>query len=279
MVISRMHNGLGNQMFQYAHAMSVAKKFNLELKLDLSWFLLNEEEERPFRLSEFEGFRWTQATEGELAFFDSRKGKLLNWWNKFLVRRWLKPIDKVCLGSPRLRFYQGERFFKGFESSVIGCFRFPPLQSEAGRRTAALIRRQPEAVALHVRRGDYLWNRNKSNIVTSAYYIKAMEFLGTKVLNPSYFVFSDDILFCKNFFHGENIYFVEGCASEIEEMHLMTLCHHSIIANSTFSWWGAWLGDNKRFVVAPYKWYSKERRNAQSRRDGLFPSAWHLLRF
>ena len=123
---------MGNQMFQYAHAMSVAKKFDLELKLDLSWFLRRKETERSFRLSEFKDFRYTQATESELAFLRSLKGRALNQWNLFLTGKQRKPIYDLYLSG----YYIGERWFKEYSSSVRGCFKFPPLQSEASRRTA-----------------------------------------------------------------------------------------------------------------------------------------------
>ncbi len=273
-VISTIHEGLGNQMFQYAHALSVAEKFNLELRLNLRWFSYSREVERPFWLSAFEGFRYKQATESELAFVYSLKGSLLNRCNQFLMRKQRKPIYKICLAL----HYLGERYFRGFSSSVRDCFKFPPLQTEAGRRTAELIRGGRASVALHVRRGDYLVRPDK-NIVTAAYYKKAMELVEARVAKPCYFVFSDDLPYCKNLFQGNNVSFVEGCASEIEEMHLMTLCNHSIIANSTFSWWGAWLGDDKELVVSPSRWLNNERRNEKFRRDGMFPDAWQRLEF
>ena len=104
-------------------------------------------------------------------------------------------------------------------------------------------------------------------------------FVETRVLNPRYFVFSDDIPFCKSFFQGKDVHFVEGCASEMEEMQLMSLCDHSIIANSTFSWWGAWLGVDKKLVVVPHRWFNDEKRNERMKRDGVFPDAWHVLEF
>ena len=141
-----------------------------------------------------------------------------------------------------------------------------------------LIRGEPESVAVHVRRRDYLQSK-KHHIVTPAYYKEAMEFLGSRVLKPRYFVFSDDISYCRHLFQGKNLHFVEGCTSEVEEMHLMTLCDHSIITNSTFSWWGAWLGGDKRVVVAPCKWHNDKKYNAELKRDGLFPETWQPLKF
>ena len=268
-VISKIHGGLGNQMFQYAHAMSVAKKHDLDLKLT------REEIRRSFRLSEFEGFRYTWATERELVPFRSRTGRALNRPNHLLIKKHRRPIYNLYLSD----YYIGERFFKEYSSSVRGCFKFPPLQSEASRRTAALIRGEPDAVAVHVRRGDYVQNEKYIGVVTPAYYKEAMEFFGSRVLKPRYFVFSDDLSYCKHLFRGKDVCFVEGCASEIEEMHLMSLCDHSILANSTFSWWGAWLGDDKKFVVFPYKWTNSERRNAELQRDGLFLDTWWPLKF
>ena len=157
-VIVKINGGLGNQMFQYAHALSVAKKFDLELKLDLSWFFLLPEKKqsmgthRIFKLNEFKGFRFTQATEREVVFLRSCMGKALGRWNRFLMRKQRRPIYRLYL----VDYYIGWRFFRDFSSSVRDCFQFPPLQTEAGRRMAALIRGEPASVALHVRCGDYL---------------------------------------------------------------------------------------------------------------------------
>ena len=277
-VIVKISGGLGNQMFRYARALSFAKEFDLELKLDLGWFFLppgSRKVPRDFNLNEFQGVIRAQATEREVAFLDSRMGRALGRWNRFLMRKQRRPIYRLYLDGN----YKGERFFKDFSSSVRDCFKFPPLQSEAGRRTAALIRGELPSVALHVRRGDYLRFIRFNILVKTAYYAKAMEFVETRVPSPRYFVFSDDIPFCKSFFQGKDVHFVEGCASDIEEMQLMSLCEYSITANSTFSWWGAWLGVDKKLVVAPRKWYNDENLNEQVKRDGVFPDAWHVLEF
>lgn len=106
-----------------------------------------------------------------------------------------------------------------------------------------------EPVSIHVRRGDYAGNSFYTDLTQTDYYEKAIaEFPGRKFV-----VFSDDIEFCKQYFKGRGFYFSEG-NTELEDMNLMSRCNGHIIANSTFSWWGAWLGKGK--TVAPKQWYA-----------------------
>ncbi len=106
-----------------------------------------------------------------------------------------------------------------------------------------------EPVSIHVRRGDYVGNSFYVDLIENGYYARAMdEFLDRKFL-----VFSDDIEFCKTYFKGSGFYFSEG-NDELEDMNLMMRCNGHIVANSSFSWWAAYLGKGK--TVAPKDWYT-----------------------
>ena len=133
-------------------------------------------------------------------------------------------------------------------------------------------------VSIHVRRGDYLTGENPQiygEICTPDYYNKAVKLMNNTVENPHYLIFSDDIIWVKENITIENMHIIEinrGKDSYLD-MYLMSKCHHNIIANSTFGWWGAYLNKNpNKIVVAPAKWYKSKHEQ-----PNIFPSNWVRL--
>lgn len=131
-----------------------------------------------------------------------------------------------------------------------------------------------ESVSLHIRRGDYLTAENSifQNICTPTYYKNAVSYMNSNVVNPYYFIFSNDIEWCKNNLNLDNITFVDWNigVNSYKDMQLMSLCKHNIIANSSFSWWGAWLNNNPNKVVCvPKRWY-----NNKATVYGECPDSW-----
>lgn len=127
-----------------------------------------------------------------------------------------------------------------------------------------------EAVtAIHVRRGDYLKNPQYYSICSMPYFNKAIEYIGR---DKKYLVISDDIVWCKKHFIGENFNFVEG-EDPIVDLYLQSLCTNNIISNSSFSWWGAWLNDNPtKIVVTPKQWFGKYHEHLST--ADLIPEKW-----
>jgi hypothetical protein len=133
------------------------------------------------------------------------------------------------------------------------------------------------SVSLHVRRGDYLINpRAKQLLVVcdAEYYLKSVEIMSSKVERPHFYIFSDDIKWAKEniimpfktTFVGEN-----GPRKSYEDLRLMSLCKHNIIANSSFSWWGAWLNENpNKIVIAPKQWFRSSEKDTKD----LIPESW-----
>ena len=137
-------------------------------------------------------------------------------------------------------------------------------------------------MAVHVRRGDYVLPKyekqyGKTNL---GYYAQAAEYVSSKISNPHFFIFSDDIAWCK-----ENLKFSAAGATTTYvdsrsagpkasyHLHLQTLCKHNIVANSSFSWWGAWLNQNPgKIVIAPKQWHVGERPG-----DAVVPDCWIRL--
>src|SRR3989344_4984067 len=130
------------------------------------------------------------------------------------------------------------------------------------------------SVSVHIRRGDYVTNANTNQfhgLCSLDYYNKAVSFISSKQNEMELFVFSDDIEWCKeNLKYDFPIHFVETNDAH-SDMYLMSLCKHNIIANSSFSWWGAWLNDNfQKIVVAPSQWIADASVNTQD----LIPKGW-----
>ena len=114
-----------------------------------------------------------------------------------------------------------------------------------------------ESVSLHVRRGDYLNEPMFNGICDVKYYDLAMQKIKHMVDSPVWFIFSNDISWCRKHFTQENVIFVDNNSGEnsYRDMQLMSLCKHHIIANSSFSWWGAWLGEQQDAItIAPRRW-------------------------
>lgn len=138
------------------------------------------------------------------------------------------------------------------------------------------IRSRPLPVSLHIRRGDYLHPSNFDNfgVCDISYYERAMQAVGSRWGNAHYFVFSDDTTWAKSNIQSDagNVTFVDcgDTTPDYTEMYLMTLCKAHIIANSTFSFWGAYLSNANLLTVYPKKWYS----NKHWTRPNIFPHNW-----
>ena len=115
--------------------------------------------------------------------------------------------------------------------------------------------KKTNSVSLHVRRGDYL-NLKNIGVLDVDYYTKAVEYIRKNVENPTFYIFSDDLEWCKNSLGFlDDFIFVDRTQTEIGDLKLMSFCRHNIIANSSFSWWSAWLNQNpKKIVIAPKGW-------------------------
>ncbi len=154
--------------------------------------------------------------------------------------------------------WQSEKYFQGIAGEVRQKFQFTKTRQPTwrGRVYEEMLRVAPVSVAIHVRRGDYESypeTRKHHGLLSLAYYKNAMKYIEDKVGPVHYFVFSDDRQWCEANMPGMTI--VTG-TDKYDDLYLMSLCRHSITANSALSWWGAWLGDDKpgRVVVAPKRW-------------------------
>ncbi|RZK18576.1 MAG: alpha-1,2-fucosyltransferase [Flavobacterium sp.] len=156
-------------------------------------------------------------------------------------------------------YFQNPEIFSHVRSALLEKFKFPPLPTSLFSLGENIKR--TNSVSIHVRRGDYLHpaNRDYHGVLNVSYYERATKHIAENVANPFYFIFSDDIDWCKeNLFVGGNCEFVSNkTAPSWIDMALMSQCKHHIIANSSYSWWGAWLStNNDKLVIAPRSWFA-----------------------
>lgn len=271
MIIARIRGGLGNQLFQYAAARALAWKKGEQLKLDLYTYD-TKGQSRSFGLDRFN-------IDAEIA---SRKEIHQFTGSNFLTRLINKQENYLrcpgVLAQPHYHFYedffqvptpvylsgywQSEKYFREFESQVRSQFTLKDSLSTSSSRWKEMIQKG-SSVAVHLRRGDYSSRSNYSSFFGTLpieYYERAINAIRNKINDPKFFIFSDDINWCKqNFtFLRTDAEFVlhDEAVHATEDLILMSLCAHQIIANSTFSWWSAWLNYSKSKVVfAPSKWF------------------------
>ncbi len=286
MIIVNIKGGLGNQMFQYALGKHLTLKNNDELKLDTdSLSRANEIGNiyRPFALEAF-NIKKEIATTEEILPLKYPHGILSKGWRWFsfkILRRFnvlFNPSVLNWTGNIYLDgFWQSPNYFEDIRDVLLKEFTLTaPLSSETA--DFAKIISEGSAVSIHVRRGDYATNARvmkEFGVCSTEYYQKAMEKIETAIDSPTYFVFSDDIEWVKeNLPVGESAVYIQGIRiTDTEEMVLMSKCKHNIIANSSFSWWGAWLNQNPdKIVVAPTPWFE-----TQPYDKDLIPKSWTQL--
>lgn len=293
MIVVKLMGGLGNQMFQYAAARSLALRHGVPLKLDLS-FLESDQVGYTRRAYNLDHFCLTseKAASGEICDVTSR-GKLaffgtvgrffqnkIEWNKKYCEKSFhfdpqlLSQPDNVYLEG----YWQSERYFIDVSDIIRKDFTVENLLTDKNLELADEIH-GVNSVSLHVRRGDYVINEKNRAFhggCSLGYYRNAEEMVEQTIIDPHFFVFSDDPRWV-----ADNLklrhparYISHNGSMAHEDLRLMSFCRHHIIANSTFSWWGAWLsaGTNK-LVIAPDHWFSDPSINTVD----LIPSGWLRL--
>ena len=259
MKVLYFNGGLGNQMFQYAFYLGEKKKH------DGIWVF-----DRYGSRGHHQGF------ELERVFGLCKFKKLHNSILRLLMR---KRFEQVFINEtdgayfqelPRVTglrkvyiyrgFWQSEKYFLNVESNVRRAFQFDKskLNEQSAKLSAQIARGNNNYISVHIRRGDYMDDPDRQ-VCTLEYYKNAMSYLKKRVNKPCFIVFSDDISWCKEQFGSANdlMLYVDwnNKLDSWQDMYLMSKCKHHIIANSSFSWWGAWLDDNEsKIVICPQRW-------------------------
>jgi hypothetical protein len=292
MIICNIQGGLGNQMFQYAMGRSIALERNFKVKFCIDG-ILQYKSHNGFELPRVFGVDIPLASPGELI-------KVLNFGRShpFLRRALATEKFKVFRGSRYQLdsesgydstlidsmgpnnylhgYWQSEKYFAKYGNQIRKDFSFfEPLD----KKNAAILDQiqAGNAVSIHVRRGDYVSNPkafSKHGVCGLDYYFRAIELIMTHVKRPNFFVFTDDVKWVKQelLTHHPKMTVIDhnlGIDS-YRDMQLMSACGHHIIANSSFSWWGAWLNPSRtKVVIAPELWFA----NGKKAFD-LIPDSW-----
>jgi len=280
LIISRLNGGLGNQMFQYALGRSLALKHNTNLGLDISSYHLGGGvTQRKFALDDFT----IDSETVDLSDHKPNDGitqylqRFYPYYRRNEIQERTFNFDPNILKASRecilTGYWQSEKYFKEAESVIRRDFSFKKLVYLHLEKTSSDIENS-HSVSIHFRRGDYVENEQVNKIhgvCDFDYYMGALKILNAKYSDLKLFVFSDDIQWVMtNFEIGQEIDFIDT-GSDTSDMYLMSLCKHHIIANSSFSWWGAWLGRfSDKTVIAPKSWFKTTARKT----DDLLPPSW-----
>ena len=158
--------------------------------------------------------------------------------------------------------FQSYKYFEEYRDSILKEFQFSTKMLSSKTKTIVTEIQKCNSVSLHVRRGDYLngyYYETLGKVCGIDYYRRAVDFICNKLDNPYFFIFSDDPKYVSENLQIKNATYVDFNLGDDswQDMYLMSLCNHNIIANSTFSWWGAWLNKNpQKIVVAPSRWFA-----------------------
>lgn len=275
MIYTRLHGRLGNQMFQYAAARALAARHGVPVALDPREALRRKEGvlTRVFDLPVAEpGSLPPNRHNAPLRYLVWRYVGLQPRFRREQGLGFNTEIEEWGDGSYLHGYWQSERYFADSAEQLRRDFRFPaasaPNTSIAGRIARA------NSVSLHVRRGDYL-TFGAHGVCGQSYYRAALGRIIDRLSDqPTVFVFSDDPdwardnleLPCDRF-----VVDINGPDADFEDMHLMSLCRHNIIANSSFSWWAAWLNPYPdKIVVGPARWFS----DAKLHNPDILPQTW-----
>jgi hypothetical protein len=282
MIYARIRGGLGNQLFQYCAARSLADQLNVSLGLDIREY----DESSPYDMSlnhfnlraEFHPTNLIRHKKsGRLAYlFDKLKGNHRNIYKEpFLM--FDKNLSERADGTYLKGYWQSEKYFISNKKNILKDLSFNKSPDRLNQASLKDIQKTT-SVSLHIRRGDYVSNSRYNSIhgiCDLDYYKKAVMYLTKNIGNDiKIFAFSDDpdwVL--RNLNLPIDIKFINNNSSKnsFEDLRLMLSCDHNIIANSSFSWWGAWLNQNpKKIVISPQKWYAN---NKLSNPD-ITPSKW-----
>lgn len=292
MIVVKLMGGLGNQMFQYAAARRLALWHGVPLKLDLSFLEGDQAGNTPrrFALNCF-SVETLRATSWEVASMTGRGAPLFHTALARLFgtirglshyrEHWfqydphlLQLPDNVYLEG----YWQSPLYFNDAKETIRQEFTLKTVPEGKNREMADRIC-SVAAISLHVRRGDYVSNPDANahhGVCGLDYYNAAIAIMMQWVEKPEVFVFSDDPVWCrKNLRISVPAQYVDHNSKQPhEDMRLMTLCRHHIIANSSFSWWSAWLCRHPdKLVIAPKRWVNDHRRNT----DDLIPGEWLRL--
>lgn len=282
MVILKHQGGIGNQMFQIALYYSLNK--NRDVKLDL-FGMENYLNRNNWAMAiELFGINPEIATKNDFMGMNihgdgfinricrkvlSYRGKIVYENNEGNYDESIFYLDNVYLDG----YWQSYKYFENNRTDLLKLFSFPCLSGKSLEFENEIVETEIP-ISVHIRMGDYLQGANKAiygGICTEEYYNKAINFFKEKYPKCHFYIFSNDKHYVQKYKNRQDFTLID-CNDEKDawkDMYLMSICKHNIIANSSFSWWGAWLNQHEdKEIIAPYKWM-----NTKEMRD-IYPNEW-----
>lgn len=287
----RLMGGLGNQMFQYALGRRLALDRKVPLKLDITtWYQIHSN--HPYGLDNYTINAQIAPIEEINKFIKKNLGgfggkiyrniqKHLSYYKRRIIDEKYFSFDDGIINKTSKEvylngFWQSEKYFAPISTTIRDEFSYMGLLSPQARSCEERIK-SCMSISLHVRRGDYV-SENSTNqifgICSINYYQNATKYLFNIFPDAKLFIFSDDISWVRqnlSFLPAREFIELRGKKRDIEELKLMSLCKHHIVANSSFSWWGAWLNpSSNKVVIAPDPWFNKPGIDTCD----LYPNTW-----
>lgn len=229
-IVPGLGGRLGNNMFMVAHAYSKALEFNKQMVIAKDQLV-------------YEGNDYSQNIFSKFEFIDKFDDN----------QNCNPPVPSDDKHTIYVGYYQNEQYFEKYSENIKELFG-PPLEFINRIRTEIPVIFNTEVTVINVRRGDYLYYPNYHPVVSPEYIFKALHLVPSK----KYLIASDDIPWCKEHLNLHNAIYLEGWKSH-EQLWIMSMCHHFIISNSSFSWWAAYLSRHPwKTVIAPETWFGPE---------------------
>ncbi len=278
MITVKIKGGLGNQMFCYAYAKAMQNRgFNVRIDLSLyESYNLHGGYQLDYFFSDIETCIIKKNFIDKIFSFFNLEYNIIREEKHGFDSKYLNINDnKYVIG-----YFQSEKYFLNIRDILLKQFK-PNFQISSYAKTLQeKILNEQNSCSIHVRRGDYLNNKNQKiyKTLNSKYYLNALSWIEKKHKNIKYFIFSDDIDWVKANLDFKNAFYIENSNKRKphEDILLMSECNHNIIANSTFSWWGAWLNSNDdKIVLSPKDWFNDV--NLELLSTSLNCDNWNLI--
>ncbi|MFY7812012.1 MAG: alpha-1,2-fucosyltransferase [Flavobacterium sp.] len=272
MQVVKIQGGLGNQMFQYAFGYALHHKYKVKVYYDLSLYDIQKETnqytQREFLLSKAYHISICKYNRNSL------KNKIIQKCYKWLgVTRHIihdaesgyQPID-FKKNTTYIGYWQDQEYFKEYHQKLVKLFTPSKFSTSCLQWQQLIQSSEIPTVSVHFRRGDYVQKEAVNavhGVCSNQYYLDALQYLMDRIPTFQIFVFSDDINWVKeNFMFQQPAFFVDNVTVPWEDIYLQSICNHNIIANSSFSWWGAWLNKNPNKInIGPLKWFNDIEKN------------------
>lgn len=275
MIIVCLFGGIGNQMFQYAYARALSLSTNKKLLLDIS-LLENSHPLVTKRVYSLNMFNIESILSGE------NTKKIISETTRTILETHPFKYDPLIInqivGSVKLvGTWQSWKNFREINNVIFSDFSFKENYISNENLKKAVKIQQVNSVSIHIRRTDYLnVCNNFLGVLSINYYHNAIKYIAERISNPVFYIFSDDTKWLKsNIKISYDSHIIEG-NRPIEDLYLMSQCKHNIIANSTFSWWGAWLNASlDKIVISPKIWFLGK--NIKVRELDIIPEEWIII--